>query len=244
VRRHRELPLELADAAGHGAVRYAGATVTLDLPKAPRVIAPHPRIDVVRGCVAVARGPLVYAVEQADLPDGVTLEDVRVDPAAPITAGRLSDIPVTLTARGAVERATSDELYPVVVESHTEPIELTAIPCFLVGQPDSRPDAGLDPRHHEITMVTATAVVLPTTPAQAAGHTLVVNVARRGVPRPSPRSLTRSSTNASRASVLPGTGAGDLLVFERSAHRPWAEEPGRYVIALGDFLAGLPPVPA
>ena len=48
-----------------------------------RVIAPHPRIDAVRGCVALARGPLVYCIEQADHPAGVAVEDLRLDPAAP-----------------------------------------------------------------------------------------------------------------------------------------------------------------
>jgi DUF1680 family protein len=98
-----------------------------------RVVRPHPRIDAVRGCVAVARGPLVYAVEQADLPAGVTLEDVHIDPAAPITAGRLPDIPVTLSTRGTVERPASDELYPDAIELASEPLELTAIPYFLWG---------------------------------------------------------------------------------------------------------------
>jgi uncharacterized protein len=111
----------------------AGVTVTLDLPMPARVILPHPRIDAVRGCVALARGPLVYAVEQADLPAGVTLEDVRVDPAAPIMPGRLPDIPVTLTTRGAVARPASAELYPARVEIQHEPLELTAIPYFLWG---------------------------------------------------------------------------------------------------------------
>lgn len=117
----------------------AGATVTLDLPMTARVIHPHPRLDAVRGCVAVARGPLVYAVEQADLPDGVTLEDVRIDPAAPVTAGRLPDIPVTLTSRGAVERAASDELYPAAISVSSDPIDLVAIPYFLWGNRNPGP---------------------------------------------------------------------------------------------------------
>ena len=37
-----------------------------------------PRVDAVRGCVVVERGPLVYAVEQADLPAGLVADDVRV----------------------------------------------------------------------------------------------------------------------------------------------------------------------
>jgi DUF1680 family protein len=111
----------------------AGATVTLDLPMAARVVRPHPRIDSVRGCVVLARGPLVYCVEQADLPDGVTLEDVRIDPASPISAGRLPDIPVTLTVSGTVERPASDALYQFHTEVQTEQLELTAIPYFLWG---------------------------------------------------------------------------------------------------------------
>ena len=42
-----------------------------------RQLTAHPRVDAVRGCVALARGPLVYALEQADLPEGAVLEDVR-----------------------------------------------------------------------------------------------------------------------------------------------------------------------
>jgi uncharacterized protein len=110
-----------------------GATVTLDLPMRARIIRPHPRIDAVRGCVAIARGPLVYAIEQADLPEAVTLEDVRIDPAAPITAGRLPDIPVTLAASGTIERPASEDLYPAAMELTSEPLELTAIPYFLWG---------------------------------------------------------------------------------------------------------------
>jgi proline iminopeptidase len=35
-------------------------------------------------------------------------------------------------------------------------------------------------------------------------------------------------------------GAAELVVFERSAHRPWAEEPDRYFPALATFLSGQP----
>jgi DUF1680 family protein len=45
---------------------------------APRVTVPDPRVDAIRGCVAIERGPLVYCLEAADLPAGVELEDIRV----------------------------------------------------------------------------------------------------------------------------------------------------------------------
>jgi hypothetical protein len=125
------------DAVGYAGVRRdwsAGATVTLELPMPARVVRPHPRIDAVRGCVALARGPLVYCLEQADLPDGVTLEDVRVDAAAPVTTGRRPDIPVTLVTDGMVEPPASDVLYPAgAAESRGDPLALTAVPYFLWG---------------------------------------------------------------------------------------------------------------
>ena len=66
-----------------------GDTVVLDLDLPVRVIEPDPRVDAVRGCVAVVRGPLVYCVESADLPAAVVLEDLVFDSRKPpVTAAR------------------------------------------------------------------------------------------------------------------------------------------------------------
>lgn len=48
----------------------AGDVISLELPLAPRVVHPDPRIDAVRGCVAIERGPEVLALESVDLPGG------------------------------------------------------------------------------------------------------------------------------------------------------------------------------
>jgi uncharacterized protein len=56
-----------------------GDTVVLDMAMPIRITLPHPRVDAVRGCLAVERGPLVYCLESADLPDGVELEDLVWD---------------------------------------------------------------------------------------------------------------------------------------------------------------------
>lgn len=109
-----------------------GATVTLDLPMPARFVRPHPRIDAVRGCVALTRGPLVYCLEQTDLPADILLEDVRLDPAAPVTTGELPDIPVTLHTEGTLESPTSADLYPAAPTAvRGTPLPLTAIPYFL-----------------------------------------------------------------------------------------------------------------
>jgi DUF1680 family protein len=59
-----------------------GDVVVLDLPLQPRITAPDPRIDAIRGCVAVERGPVVLCAESVDLPQGVDLNALRVLPHA------------------------------------------------------------------------------------------------------------------------------------------------------------------
>ncbi|MEU1532918.1 glycoside hydrolase family 127 protein [Streptomyces fagopyri] len=54
-----------------------GDKVRLELPMEPRWIRPDPRIDSVRGCVAVERGPIVYCAETSEE------ELVEVDTAVP-----------------------------------------------------------------------------------------------------------------------------------------------------------------
>jgi uncharacterized protein len=60
-----------------------GDEVTLTLPLAPRWTAPDPRIDAVRGCLAVERGPLVLCAESVDLPGAADVSALRVDPSEP-----------------------------------------------------------------------------------------------------------------------------------------------------------------
>lgn len=71
----------------------AGDRIIVELDVLPRLTAPNPRIDAVRGCVAVERGPVVYCVEQHDLQRGVDLADVAVDPAAnPVDSGPVEQL--------------------------------------------------------------------------------------------------------------------------------------------------------
>lgn len=60
-----------------------GDRVVLELDVSPRLTAPNPRIDAVRGCLALERGPVVYCFEAGDLPAGADLADValQADPA-------------------------------------------------------------------------------------------------------------------------------------------------------------------
>ncbi|MBA4864730.1 glycoside hydrolase family 127 protein [Streptomyces sp. PSKA54] len=56
-----------------------GEEIRLHLPMTPRFTWPDRRIDALRGCVAVERGPLVYCAESVDLPEGTELDDLTVD---------------------------------------------------------------------------------------------------------------------------------------------------------------------
>jgi len=58
----------------------AGDLVRLELPVEPRWTLPDPRIDAVRGTVAVEQGPLVLCLESPDLPDGRNVDEFTVDP--------------------------------------------------------------------------------------------------------------------------------------------------------------------
>ena len=63
-----------------------GDTIQLSLPMPVWFVEADERIDAVRGCVAMQRGPLVYAVEQTDLPLGVAVDDLYLDIGAGATA--------------------------------------------------------------------------------------------------------------------------------------------------------------
>lgn len=70
----------------------SGDTLVLTLSVEPRVTVPDDRVDAVRGCVAFERGPLVYAIESADLPAGVEIEDIGIPPDARPTVTSRDDV--------------------------------------------------------------------------------------------------------------------------------------------------------
>lgn len=95
-----------------------GLRLGLDL--TPRWTVAHPHVDAVRGCVALERGPVLYALEQADLPDGVAVDDVRV----------LTDVPPVATEAGveiaAVAVPAPEALYAAFgATPQPQPVPLT-----------------------------------------------------------------------------------------------------------------------
>ena len=112
-------------------------TVELSLPMTVRFVAADERIDAVRGCVAIERGPLVFAVEQIDQADGVIVDDLCVDPAAPTTAEHRPELltgVTVVTARGRaghhVPREWPYRRVEEAVPAAGESVSINAIPYF------------------------------------------------------------------------------------------------------------------
>ncbi|TDE03398.1 glycoside hydrolase family 127 protein [Jiangella asiatica] len=133
------VPVRSAVVDGYATVPAGARTVTLELELPVTTLRAHPHVDALRGCVAYARGPLVYCVEQADLPAGVVLEDVYVDPATPPAADDAGDplFPVVLAGRARHRPAPPGPLYRPVDGGDDgdagREIEFRAVPYFAWG---------------------------------------------------------------------------------------------------------------
>jgi DUF1680 family protein len=114
-----------------------GDVVELDLHMEPRLTAPNPRVDAIRGSLTIERGPLVYCLEQIDQEPDLNLLDVRIAPEASLHATRREDLlggVVAIEARGVVVDigAWQDALYrPGPVEDLPQrEVTLTAVPYY------------------------------------------------------------------------------------------------------------------
>jgi uncharacterized protein len=109
-----------------------GACVRLTLPMAAHLVRADDRVDAVRGCVAVQRGPLVYCVEQADMPEGIVVEQLHLDPSAVIVEESTQDdvAPVRLRLSGVVHPLEPALYAPSAAATTTRgfPVTFTAIP--------------------------------------------------------------------------------------------------------------------
>lgn len=109
-----------------------GDTVAVDFAMPVRKTAASPRVDAVRGCVALERGPLVYCLESVDQPENVRLDDIRIDGDAearwqPDLLGGVTAV----TVRGRHLRQDNPSWWPYEpVDGTGDELELRAIPYF------------------------------------------------------------------------------------------------------------------
>lgn len=116
-----------------------GDQVVLELGLEPRLTAADPRVDAVRGCVAIERGPLVYCLEGVDHPGG-GLDEIVIDTARPLAVKQRPDLlggVTTVVAAGHHRRIPDAGWWPYRSAEAApdagpsgEPVELTAIPYY------------------------------------------------------------------------------------------------------------------
>jgi len=113
-----------------------GDEISLHLDLTPRWTHPDRRVDAVRGCVAIERGPLVYCFEQAGQAGGIPLADLAVLPGA-----ALGERPVALPGIGQTVEVTVEGVHlppPPRVTPRTS-VPVTAIPYFQWDNRDGGP---------------------------------------------------------------------------------------------------------
>lgn len=122
-----------------------GDSVEADFAMPASFMEADPRVDGVRGCVAIQRGPIVYCLEEQDQPRGVNLLDVSIDPAQELTSQWQNDLldgVMTLEATGYQTSRSSWQdqggLYRPWIRQHQDQhverkIKLVAIPYYAWG---------------------------------------------------------------------------------------------------------------
>ena len=113
----------------------AGDVVELRLPLAARLIAAHHKVEEARNHLAVMRGPLVYCLEECDLPEGVGVEDVYLPRDVELMPTHVPDLLGGVTvldaeARKAVGGEPDGALYRTAGAAAFEPLPIRLIPYY------------------------------------------------------------------------------------------------------------------
>lgn len=111
----------------------AGDELELNLPMQPKLIEGHPRIEEVRGQVAIKRGPIVYCIESPDLPEGTSITDVYLNGDAPLEIEHRPDFLGGVTVINADVRLRSDRgegMYRAVQRPEWKSFRATFVPYF------------------------------------------------------------------------------------------------------------------
>jgi DUF1680 family protein len=110
-----------------------GDVIDLRLPMATRVVGADPRIDAVRGYVALERGPLVYAVEQVD--QRANVDDLHLLPEASVAASHDNDLldgVTVLRTRGRIGTGHRDgwSFTPSAKDDTGDEVDVIAVPYY------------------------------------------------------------------------------------------------------------------
>jgi DUF1680 family protein len=115
-----------------------GDALELELPMEPRLIEANPLVEETLNQLAVKRGPLVYCLESADLPNDIRVGEVSLPPDIRLTAQRERDFLGGVVAlSGAAEARLAGDwngrLYREVKESASIPVNIRLVPYYAWG---------------------------------------------------------------------------------------------------------------
>lgn len=114
----------------------AGDTIELTLPMPATLVEGHPYIEETRNHVAVTRGPIVYCVEEADLPEGTRVLDVHLAASTPLVPGRADALGIVGVMAKARVYPTDDRrpgLYRAFKPDAGRSIDVRLVPYFAWG---------------------------------------------------------------------------------------------------------------
>lgn len=116
----------------------SGDVLELDLPMEPSLIEAKPLVEETLNQLAVKRGPIVYCLESADLPEGGRVGEVSLPPDMRLTAlhdGRLLGGVVALHGSAEARKAGdwNGRLYRDLQASTAIPVKLCLVPYYAWG---------------------------------------------------------------------------------------------------------------
>jgi DUF1680 family protein len=112
-----------------------GDVIELILPMRVRLLEGHPRVESTRNHLAVMRGPLLYCLESADLPKGLSVAEIHIPRDIRLNIRHDQDLlnGVTLLEGEAYARRLGDwsgPLYREVQREPSEKVQIRLIPYF------------------------------------------------------------------------------------------------------------------
>ncbi len=115
--------------------------IELNLAMPPFLVAPNPRVDAIRDCLAIQRGPIVYCLEGCDQEVTDRLLDMQIDAGQPLHARWRDDLLGGIMAVEAAGYLADPELWQGVLYQPygkapgaiRRPVRLTAIPYYAWG---------------------------------------------------------------------------------------------------------------
>ena len=113
-----------------------GDVVSVRMPMVPTPLESHPLVEETRNQVAIKRGPVVYCLESVDLPDGVAIDDVRLDAGGRFevsTADRLGGVSVIEADATIIPSKPWESLYRPLEDGNERTLRVRLIPYFAWG---------------------------------------------------------------------------------------------------------------